>query len=570
MRTLIPSLFLVVTILLAGCANTGPPPGGPVDKTPPEIVETSPAPGTVSVPRDVAVSVTFSEPVKTSNVAQAFSLSPSPPGAVHARWKGKTVTFRFDPKLLPDRTYVLTLGTNTQDLHGNSLKETFHLPFSTGEKLDMGWAKGRILVEGSAAGWSIIGYFLEQADSLNVEPDPAHEVPDAATQANTDGTWELLHLRAGSWRIFSFKDADGDRLWTPWSEQLAVPPFDVKVSEDTTFQSRFLTLLPTVRPTLPLLVRVTSMVRDVIELRFDKKPFVLDGQYELQPVPDSLAKKLDMKVVPSDAEIPVAESRFKAGDSTTVQLKLASMPEGDLLQMHFSGSYGTDATLDTTLAVSLLRSATVDTFLPGIVAILPPANSRLHKGENEVELTFSKPMASLRRGAISLVYGATSDTVQPVIGERDPWRRWVEVDPSVGGNLQVLLLGAMILDGNGYAFEDSLRIIRYTLLPRDSLGVVSGTVSAAGPSAQVHLRLVSLSGKDLTLSQNLDRAGPFRFASVPAGEWQLRGWLDLDRNGSWTAGSALPFVASDPVYVAADTITVRARWESGATAFIFP
>ncbi|MFH0882676.1 MAG: Ig-like domain-containing protein [bacterium] len=563
------NLLLVIAIVMVGCANSGPPPGGPVDKTPPEIVDVQPLSGTVNVPEDIAVSVTFSEPVKTSNISQAFSLSPPPPGAVRARWKGRKVIFRFDPPLLPDRTYVLTLGTNTQDLHGNPLVETFHLPFSTGDRLDMGWIHGRIQVDGAATGWSIVGYLLT-ADSLGSEPDPAYIVPDATTQANTNGTWELLHLRGGSWRIFAFKDNDGDRLWTPWSEKLAVPPFDVEVSEDSTFQSRFLTLSPTDRPTLPQLVRVSSTVRTVIEARFDRKPFSLDGRYELAPVPDSLAKQFEATVIPLDAKIPVKDVHFKAGDSSTVQLELASRPEGDLLGVHIAGTFGTGSSLDTTLFVSLLRAAEADTFLPGLVNVLPPANARLHKGNRVIVLTFTKPMATLEKGAIKLIYSVTSDTVLPVIGSPDPWRRSFYVNPTPGGDLQVELLGAKILDANGYAFEDSLRIYRYTLLPVDSLGTVSGTVVAAGIAAPVHLTLISLNGKDQTITGNLDLPGPFRFESVPAGEWKLRGWLDLDRDGHWGMGSPVPYIPSDPVYITADTVVVRARWESGATSFIFP
>ena len=569
MKSLSLHLLLAIALLAIGCANPGPPPGGPVDSTPPEIIDAQPLPGSVNVPLDVAVSVTFSEPVKTSNISQAFSLSPPPPGAVHARWKGRKVTFSFDPPLLANKTYVLTLGTNTQDLHGNPLQETFHLPFATGDKLDMGWAHGRLDIKGVPTGWSIIGYLLS-SDSLDAEPDPAYIVPDAATQTNGDGTWELLHLRAGWWRIFAFKDTDGDRLWTPWAEKLAVPAYDIEVSEDSTFQSRFVTLLPVDRPTMPLLMRVQSLVRTVIEARFDRKPYNLDGRYELVSVPDSILGQLEMKADPEDAKILVKDVRYKAGDSSSVQLDLASRPSGDLLEVHIASAFGTGGSLDTTLAVSLQKAAEVDTFLPGIVDVSPPVNSRLHKGNRVVDITFTKPMAELEQGAIQLVYQATSDTVEPVIGSPTPWRRTIFVDPSVGGGLQVGLLGAKILDTNGYALEDSLRIYTYTLLPADSLGIVSGSVVADDKDKSVHLSLVSLEAKDRTITMKLDAPGPFRFESVPEGHWQLRGWIDENGDGIWGMGTAMPFVPSDPVFVSPDTVTVRARWESGATSFIFP
>jgi len=561
--------LLAFVFVVIGCANTGSPPGGPEDNSSPEIIATDPPQGATNVSVDTKITIEFDEPIQTKTLTGAFALSPTPPGAVRARWRGERLTLSFDPPLRDDRTYVLSLGTGLQDLRNNPLTDAYHLAFSTGDSLDTARLHGFLKVKGENAGWTIMGYRLLE-DSTATDPDPAYDLPDATTQANKDGSWDLLNLREGMWRVFAFKDVDLDRLWTPWSEKLAVPPYDVEARQDSTYTPRLLTLTPVDRPTLAQPSRVSALVRDKLEVRFDRKPSALDGQFRLSIVPEWVLTELEVSSDAADTSIGIKEVGYKASDSTIVELLLQRPPAGEVVWLDIAGGFGTSDMVDTGFVADLRNSADVDTFHPGLVGFNPPANSRLHQGRNFIELTFSKKMDTLQRGAISLVYLDAQDTLVPVIGQPDSWRASFPVNTDLAGRLNVELYGELIQDVNGQKMVDSLKVIQFMVLTKDSLGTLTGSVGLSEEKGDVFLKLISISGNDLALEEKVNAPGTFRFGNVPNGMWWIQGWSDRDGDGLWNSGVAVPFNPSEPVHILTDTLDVRARWETAGVSFIFP
>lgn len=83
---MIKKLLLLLSFLFFACAIQGPPSGGPVDRTPPEIVQTSLLPGTINVPMDLnEVQITFSERIKEGS--ERNNLFISPPLTLENSWK---------------------------------------------------------------------------------------------------------------------------------------------------------------------------------------------------------------------------------------------------------------------------------------------------------------------------------------------------------------------------------------------------------------------------------------------------------------------------------------------------
>ena len=56
--------FLISTIaIIFGCAKVASPPGGPEDKTPPDIISTYPLNNAVNIQKDNKITIAFSEGV---------------------------------------------------------------------------------------------------------------------------------------------------------------------------------------------------------------------------------------------------------------------------------------------------------------------------------------------------------------------------------------------------------------------------------------------------------------------------------------------------------------------------
>jgi parallel beta-helix repeat protein len=99
----------------------------PGDTTPPTIIAHLPT-GT-SVPVGTTISVTFSEAMNHTSVANAFSLSPSVIGSFS--WDDNAVTFTPDSDLSYETTYAVTIDTRAEDLAGNNLEGLYTWQFTT-------------------------------------------------------------------------------------------------------------------------------------------------------------------------------------------------------------------------------------------------------------------------------------------------------------------------------------------------------------------------------------------------------------------------------------------------------
>ncbi|MDP8207268.1 MAG: Ig-like domain-containing protein [Candidatus Electryonea clarkiae] len=585
--------------LFSGCAKIGAPDGGPKDEMPPEIIETVPPQGSIRVDPEEPVIIRFNERIKRESLADAFTLSPAPPGKVTTKWKSREVSLSFDPPLQKDKTYVLTLGTQLADDRNVKLENSIHLAFSTGDQLDRGMIEGTLFSrQGAVQGWYVTGYRIGDLDDTKIgytkadsdtspkQPDPAYDSPDAATQAAADGSWDLRNLGPGLWRIFAFNDNDKDRLWTPAIDILAVPWRDVKVKQpeeqedlkdissilgDTSAKSQpdengdsvvndsakaeltpsdYITLVGISRPMLPEPTRAASKIRDQVEIRFDRTITEIDADFKIEP----------------DAEI--AYTGYDPSDSSKIRIRLNQNIVDDSVLVHIIGSFGTNDTLDTTLTVSLINSVEIDTFPPRFVTSIPGEGSMLFENASSIRLIFSEEMTAPEYDALSLTDG-NEDTLRYNFKIIDEVSWEISPIPKPESKLiNINLVGEKISDLAGNSVQDSLLSISFQLLPNDSLGIASGKVKADFECSNIHLIMRALNGIYPPLEYFLDVPGKFIYNSVPAGQWQLEAWCDMDNDEVFSPGNANPFIPADPFFQSVDTIFVRARWESGENELI--
>ncbi|MCK4655755.1 MAG: Ig-like domain-containing protein, partial [candidate division Zixibacteria bacterium] len=135
-------------ILTLSCAKQQFPPGGPEDRTPPEILLTQPEHGSVGIDLQPTISITFSERMDRKRIREAVFVSPPPDGDIKIGWKKNSLRINFTDSLTPDKTYLVTIGSGATDEHNNKLEESFTLAFSTGETLDSGAIRGVIRENG--------------------------------------------------------------------------------------------------------------------------------------------------------------------------------------------------------------------------------------------------------------------------------------------------------------------------------------------------------------------------------------------------------------------------------------
>lgn len=142
-RSVLLALLLGAPVL-SGCAEMGPPPGGPPDTTHPYVLAASPDSMATGVDSTAVIALTFSERVDRQSAREWFFLNPYVP-IKDVRWDGPTMRVSFNGPLPSGTTFQFFLGSGVRDRAGLPLAPRFSRLFSTGPTLDAGRVEGRVL-----------------------------------------------------------------------------------------------------------------------------------------------------------------------------------------------------------------------------------------------------------------------------------------------------------------------------------------------------------------------------------------------------------------------------------------
>ncbi len=202
------ALALFLLLALAGCARSLPPPGGPRDTTPPQVLATSPADSAVNVSSGTGIELLFSETMDRASVRDNLRLYP-PPGRLSYRWSGHRFRIEWGDSLEPGTTYQLFLSGRARDLRGVPLGSRLQLRFSTGPALAAGRIEGRVRAKTlRVAGVPILLF----PDSLGLRPDTTGAFePTYQTETDTAGVYRFSGLSLGrGYTVHAFFDRNGD------------------------------------------------------------------------------------------------------------------------------------------------------------------------------------------------------------------------------------------------------------------------------------------------------------------------------------------------------------------------
>ncbi|RKY72453.1 MAG: hypothetical protein DRP97_00640 [Candidatus Latescibacterota bacterium] len=547
--TLIVGIFLVGWILFCSCAKRGFPPGGPEDKTPPEIVATQPAGGALNVALDEKIEISFSERMDPRSVEKATFVSPNPEGTLDFNWNGKQVGIEFPSGLKADRTYVVTVGTGARDERRNRLKESYSFAFSTGGRLSSGEIRGRVRGEKKVgAGVYVLAYDLK----TEREPDPGARTGDYITQTAEQGTFALTYLSPGMYRLFAFQDRDRNEKYTRSKDPLGICSGDVALS-DSAYAVELSDLYLAVRDTAaPELLSVRASDRTHVTLRLSKEIELSSLRIEIEGLGVEarfiLPEKSETETPPTASKIHLLTEPQRAGTEYSV-----SIYGRDL--------WGHPVSEENRMA-SFRGSARSDTLRPHVVSYAPSKEARAVSLDRPLALVFDDAM----REAIpdsALIWEMPPET--PV----GAWR-WIEPNRlcfspegswTEGGAYRLRVDPSLFFDRAGNASDDSVFVVSFRTLSADTLGFISGDISdgkdgAAGP---FHIEAVKIGRKKERTELMVPEEGPYTWGLFP-GSYTLSAFRDEDENGRLSLGQVQPFVPAERIASFPDTVTVRSRW----------
>ena len=219
----VPSLgvtFITLTQIIWGCALPAAPDGGPRDKEPPVILETSIPQGSVNV-REAEVWWRFDEFVVLSSPQQNFISSPPLPVGTTYELRGKSFKVAWPEPLLENSTYVFQWGNTIRDLHDGNVLNGVQWVFSTGNQLDSGEIQGRVVDPLTGEGMKDVAVCLyPTSDHWKGDPELSDScvfaVANYATRTNDSGYYTFSLLRTDTaYAIRAFADSDGNNKLSP-------------------------------------------------------------------------------------------------------------------------------------------------------------------------------------------------------------------------------------------------------------------------------------------------------------------------------------------------------------------
>jgi hypothetical protein len=226
-------IFLLLysfALVFNSCANQQPPSGGEDDKTPPKIIQISPANNTVNF-RGNSIKFYFDEYVNRRSFEEAFKISPLPGSRPEFDWGSKDVEVIFDKGFERNKTYSIVITKDFRDINGgNQLSAPVNFAFSTGDKIDKGSIAGKIFAA-SLDRMLVSCYIVNSQNDNFIRPDTLK--PDFITQPDEAGNYSISNLPPATYRLFAFNDDDRNSLYNKDIEKIAVLPSDIEIKDSS-------------------------------------------------------------------------------------------------------------------------------------------------------------------------------------------------------------------------------------------------------------------------------------------------------------------------------------------------
>jgi len=502
-------LVFIAVLLVAGCAKTGPPRGGEVDRTAPTVLQSHPPADAVGVSVGQVIEIEFSEAMDRRRTEEAVFVSPA--AGTRYGWQDRRLTLELAGGLQSDRTYVVTVGTDARDVRGNRLESSYTFAFATGEQLSRGRLHGVVLKGGEpAAGVHVWAYDMGRFDGRMGYDDPEYQ-----TQTGRDGTYELLRLSAGTYRVVAFTDANRNGRYDGEGEWLALPARDHRLAEGEELAVGALVLAERESTELAL-ERVQVIDAGRVLLHFSRPVHVQDLEVSLTGLVVE-----EVYAAPHDASrISVLTSPQESG----TEYELSVMVEGKQIQWK----------------EPVRGSRRRDRKAPELVSRHPQGYAAVG---DSVRLVFSEPLVE-PPGAGFWVVGDSTDRPE------GSWHRkggvefaFAPSEPLAEGVHRLRGRLDLLRDRVGLALADSVVVFEFEVLGRDALATIAGTVQ--GGRGGVVAVVAEHEGVRQQVRVLADSLGGYTVTGLLPGKVKLSAFEDVNGSGEPDVGRLDPYEAAE-------------------------
>ena len=527
-------------LLFVSCAAIMPPPGGPKDETPPELVKVTPPDGTTYF-EGGKVELLFSEYLDESSYERAITVLPLLSQKPEIIFKGNRLIIDFPDSLSLNQTYIISISRDLSDEHKVKLSQGIQVAFSTGPKIDKGLISGLVDYEKDASLnlWKI----QNGNDSLAFYK----RIPDYVIDASSEGFYEFKFLSPGQYRI-----AAVDRLvaGTP----IVPDRFVYGLSWVSNIELGSQDNIKNVNMKIPKMLGGIKMINA-------ESLQGLWGRITFSESIGSLINEIQLKIIDEDSLNQGANLFEDPNDNTKIYFLLDSTLNGSVsLQLDETKKW--NSTLIESGSIQLKMEPSIDT--TDLTIIQPNAKYRLNPEEmnvkplkiifsNLVERGKDKYSIILLKDSVNIPYSLEWDS--PIALNLLPHENW---KPQTNYELQ--LLSKDFPPVFGRALKDSLTSINFKTSDYQGFGnLIINTISEEEENIVAKLEKMEKPYYTFRSVVNLD--GETVLDKIPEGNYSLTFFQDSDNNMQYSYGTIDPYKSSEWFYNFQDTVKIRSNWD---------
>lgn len=538
--------FLVI-IFISGCASQLPPGGGDEDKTPPEIINVSPKPGTLNY-SDNFFEITFSEYVDKRSVQEAVFVSPPLSKSLKYDWSGRTLTAYFQDTLRLNTTYTITIGADVEDLNNrNKMTEPFTFAFSTGAILDSGKISGKIY-DADPSGSMVFAYLMK-----GKEIDPSVQKPDYVSQVGKNGKYTLVGLSEGEYNVFAFRDRLRDMLFQINEDEFGVQFKELQITREQneiTNCDFYLSKQDTIPP------KLNSVIMR------DRNHFLLEFN---EPVDSSKISASNFYLFDSTKQSRININYFYKGDARPRQFFLAvkdSLVKGNsiyLISQNILDMYGNKNDYES---YSITPKADPDTLKPKLLKIAGTMpGDKVDYEDAVLSVKFDEGFSTSGfDNAIRIEDGGGKNlTFQIELLDDASFNIKILSKLRQRADYSLSIDLRKIIDIAGNKVDSTYRQ-KFTTNSELDFSGVSGIVKNIEENSELFVELKSVDGGKRNYTNKVNRDKTFTMTKILPGKYLISSFIDKNKNGKYDAGSIKPFLFAEKFTYYPDTLNLRARW----------
>lgn len=198
--------FFLLSLIIISCATVEMPSGGPIDKTPPQLISATPSDSTINFNSKEIIFV-FDEFIKSVTKNKVVVNPYLPSNMYDISTQGKKVILSFNDSLRDNTTYTITFNQAIIDITEGNILNRLTYTFSTGASIDSCFISGKAIISELDLPMSKGIVILTDLSDFNWDTMPTY------IDYINDGNFLFSNLPPNDWYMYALEDLNNNMMY---------------------------------------------------------------------------------------------------------------------------------------------------------------------------------------------------------------------------------------------------------------------------------------------------------------------------------------------------------------------